>query len=84
MASPHITITRRPYDTLYVQPAYGRRYATQKEVRADWAAGRDFQVHSGSYTSQRDQTYWLEDGYTRVVYEFGNMIVELWNHNIRQ
>ena len=27
-----------------VEPAYGRDYKTQKEVRADWAADKDFRI----------------------------------------
>lgn len=32
--------------TNYIEltPAYGRDYSSAKAVRADWAAGRDFQV----------------------------------------
>lgn len=33
---------------LSVQPAYGRDYKSQKEVRAAWAAGKDFQINDMS------------------------------------
>ncbi len=39
-------------------PAYGRDYKTQKEVRADWEAGRDFLIQSmnaSGYISKDDK-----------------------------
>lgn len=41
-------------------PAYGRDYATPKDVLKDWVAGKDFRIAdignrwNGSYTSNRD------------------------------
>lgn len=36
-------------------PAYGRDYTTQAQVRADWAAGKDFQVQpTGQYVNNED------------------------------
>lgn len=36
-----------------VEPAYGRDYKNQKDVRADWNADRDFQeTASGSYINK--------------------------------
>lgn len=41
-------------------PAYGRDYKSQKEVKADWDAGKDFQIadisssYDGAYTSKND------------------------------
>jgi hypothetical protein len=38
-----------------VAPAYGRDYKNQKEVKADWAAGKDFrETSTGSYTNKQD------------------------------
>lgn len=37
-----------------VVPAYGRDYANQKAVKADWAAGKDFQVPYGPYVNKQD------------------------------
>lgn len=42
-------------DWLTVTPAYGRDYKNQAQVRADWAAGVDFQdTRTGQYMSIRD------------------------------
>lgn len=36
-------------------PAYGRDYKNQKDVRADWSAGKDFQdPMSGSFLNKQD------------------------------
>jgi hypothetical protein len=42
---------------LVLQPAYGRRYATIKDMVADWEAGKDFSLGGrwrGPYCSIRD------------------------------
>jgi hypothetical protein len=46
---------------LTVVPAYGRDYASRKEVLADWNAGKDFRIcdvsagrDDGRYLSNRD------------------------------
>ena len=42
---------------LEVVPAYGRDYKSQKEVQADWAAGKDFQavgLGGGGYINKQD------------------------------
>ncbi len=39
-------------------PAYGRDYKSQKAVKADWAAGKDFRVEdlrSGGYINKDDK-----------------------------
>lgn len=39
-----------------VIPAYGRDYRSAAAAKADWTAGKDFQMAStGQYTSIRDQ-----------------------------
>ena len=39
----------------HLMPAYGRDYKNQKEVRADWVAGKDFVLSTtGQYCSARD------------------------------
>jgi hypothetical protein len=44
--------------TLEVVPAYGRDYKSQKEVKADWNADKDFQIVSvqeyGRYINKQD------------------------------
>ena len=38
-------------------PAYGRDYKSGKEVKADWVAGKDFQMQlSGQYFTATDIT----------------------------
>jgi len=40
---------------LEVAPAYGRDYKNQKEVQADWDAGKDFMdLFSRSYINKQD------------------------------
>lgn len=42
---------------IHALPAYGRDYKSAAAVRADWAAGKDFQCAvSGRYLSIRDAT----------------------------
>lgn len=51
-----------------VMPAYGRDYKNQKEVKADWDAGKDFQdTASRKYLSKRDM-----EG-MRVTVRYGNL-----------
>ncbi len=33
--------------TVYLLPAYGRRYETEDAMLADWKAGKDFQISDG-------------------------------------
>ena len=44
--------------SIELSPAYGRDYKSQKEVMADWRAGKDFVIQSypntGRYCSIRD------------------------------
>ena len=38
-----------------VEPAYGRDYTNAKDVKADWAANKDFRdTASGQYTNKAD------------------------------
>ena len=45
---------------LTVVPAYGRDYKSQKAVKADWEAGKDFQINDmsspndGAYINKQD------------------------------
>jgi hypothetical protein len=38
---------------VFLQPAYGRTYATPKAALADWQAGKDFKIYT-AYCSIRD------------------------------
>jgi len=41
---------------IHALPAYGRDYKSAAAVKADWAAGKDFQcATTGRYLSVRDQ-----------------------------
>jgi hypothetical protein len=43
------------FDNPTIVPAYGRDYRSEKEARADWYGGKDFQVAiTGQYCSIRD------------------------------
>jgi hypothetical protein len=47
-------------------PAYGRKYASDDEMMADWNAGKDFRVYPNNrYTSIRDLPI-LKQSYDRV------------------
>jgi hypothetical protein len=40
---------------IHAVPAYGRDYKSASAVKADWAAGKDFQCYlTGRYLSARD------------------------------
>jgi hypothetical protein len=46
-------------DTLEVTPAYGEDYTSQAQVKAAWAAGKDFQIQTygpdmGRYMNKAD------------------------------
>lgn len=41
--------------TLFVIPAYGRRYETEEALRKDWTDGKDFKIIAGPYLFIRDQ-----------------------------
>lgn len=47
---------------LHVEPAYGRDYKSQKAVKADWDAGKDFRInqmghpHDGRYINNAQKT----------------------------
>ncbi len=52
---------------LVLRPAYGRTYATGKEMSKDWDSGKDFQIEiGGSYCSVRDITLMKQQGYNGV------------------
>lgn len=36
------------------KPAYGRKYNSKEELKADWKAGKDFKILNGPYFSIRD------------------------------
>lgn len=51
---------------LIVNPAYGRTYGSNEEMRTDWENGKDFRCASGPYCSKRDLPKILNDGYVGV------------------
>ena len=52
--------------TLYLQPAYGRKYKTIEEAQKDWNDGKDFKIIPGPYLSIRDLSE-LKSGYDSIV-----------------
>lgn len=47
-------------------PAYGKKYACDADMLADWQAGKDFKVFFGHYCSIRDINS-LHNGASRVL-----------------
>jgi hypothetical protein len=45
---------------IFLQPAYGRSYATAEQVLKDWKAGKDFKILHGPYCSIRDREDMLQ------------------------
>lgn len=39
---------------MIMTPAYGKTYPTEEALRSAWAAGADFKIKGGPYTSIRD------------------------------
>lgn len=50
-----------------LHPAYGRAYADEAALLADWHAGKDFSIRNGPYCSCRDGEKFREMGYTAIV-----------------
>ena len=49
-------------------PAYGRQYKTNKEMRADWDAGKDFRLDDGPYFSIRDVEAMKAEGTRKLTF----------------
>lgn len=60
-----------PRPELFLVPAYGRRYETEREALADWDAGKDFKLMSGPYCSQRD---------IAALRKMADLVVLLWQY----
>jgi hypothetical protein len=43
-----------PGSYVEVEPAYGRDYRNQKDLKADWNAGLDFRLVGGPYINKED------------------------------
>jgi hypothetical protein len=43
-------------DWIEVRAAYGKTYANQKAVQADWDADKDFRIAGGPYINKTDAT----------------------------
>lgn len=54
-------------EALVVEPAYGRDYAEEWDVRRAWYGGSDFRAVNGPYVSVRDAKRLCEEGYPCVV-----------------
>lgn len=66
--------------TTYISalPAYGRDYKSQKAVKEDWIAGRDFQdARTGSYLSIRDFANEPDDVHVSVRYANHTKVVNV-------
>lgn len=58
---------------LAVVPAYGIDYIDSSVMMKAWEAGKDFKIIGGPYISIRDTETLKDQGYTGVVFVFGNM-----------
>ena len=47
--------------------AYGRKYLSLDEAKADWEAGKDFRIVRGPYCSIRDTELFKSMGYAVVL-----------------
>ena len=47
--------------------AYGRKYISLDEAKADWEAGKDFRIVRGPYCSIRDTELFKSMGYAVVL-----------------
>ena len=47
--------------------AYGRKYKSLDEAKADWEAGKDFRIVRGPYRSIRDTELFKSMGYAVVL-----------------
>lgn len=54
-----------------VVPAYGRDYKNQREVRADWEAGKDFWV-AGTHTAVSERE--AKEHGLKVVVRYGRLM----------
>lgn len=43
-----------PGSYVEVEPAYGRDYRNQKDLKADWNANMDFRITGGPYINKED------------------------------
>jgi len=56
---------------IHASPAYGRDYTTQKAVRADWEAGKDFTMqglHRGYINKADAENYGVPEGSIMIRY----------------
>lgn len=53
-----------------VVPAYGRDYTSQKAVKADWNADKDFKIPGGPYLNKAD----AEREGVKVIVRYGRLL----------
>jgi hypothetical protein len=59
--------------TLTIVPAYGRDYKNKQACLEDWNNGKDFQIYSGPYCSNRDIETLRGDGYTHLSIRYAKL-----------
>ena len=61
--------------------AYGRKYKSLDEAKADWEAGKDFRIVRGPYCSIRDTELFKSMGHAVVLkaginFEFSEIVIK--------
>ena len=61
--------------------AYGRKYSTLAEAKADWEGGKDFRIVRGPYCSIRDTEMFKSIGHAVVLkaginFEFSEIVIK--------
>ena len=61
--------------------AYGRKYISLDEAKADWEAGKDFRIVRGPYCSIRDTELFKSIGHAVVLkaginFEFSEIVIK--------
>lgn len=61
--------------------AYGRKYISLDEAKADWEAGKDFRIVRGPYCSIRDTELFKSMGHAVVLkaginFEFSEIVIK--------
>lgn len=65
---------------LVITGAYGRKYKTLEDAKADWDSGKDFKIMHGPYCSIRDTELFKSMGHAVVIkagenFELGEIVI---------
>ena len=67
---------------LALLPAYGRRYNSAAEIKADWyghgsVCAKDFKILGGPYCSSRDIEQLKKAGYTGIAIAYSRRVLKI-------